>query len=88
MRANQIYQATYKKQPIYPRKEFLRYQRDFYATSSAVATKNKIKGYLINLQENRTRAQMLVKTLQSHRVDAYALKKSITVKGKRFNKYP
>ena len=67
------------------RKEFLRYQRDFYATSSAVATKNKIKGYLINLKENRTRAQMLVKTLQSHRVDAYALKKSMTVKGKRFN---
>ena len=28
---------------------------------------------------------MLVKTLQSHRVDAYALKKSMTVKGKRFN---
>ena len=68
------------------RKEFLRYQRDFYATSSAVATKNKIKGYLINLKENRTRVQMLVKTLQSHRVDAYTLKKSITVKGKRFNK--
>ena len=68
------------------RKEFLRYQRDFYATSSAVATKNKIKGYLINLKENRTRAQMLVKTLQSHRVDAYTLKKPITVKGKRFNK--
>ena len=68
------------------RKEFLRYQRDFYATSSAVATKNKIKGYLINLKENRTRVQMLVKTLQSHRVDAYTLKKPITVKGKRFNK--
>ena len=68
------------------RTEFLKYQRDFYAASSAVATKNKIKGYLINLQENRTRAQMLVKTLQSHRVDAYALKKSITVKGKRFSK--
>ena len=67
------------------RKEFLRYQRDFYATSSAVATKNKIKGYLINLKENRTRVQMLVKTLQSHRVDAYTLKKPITVKGKRFN---
>ena len=68
------------------RKEFLRYQREFYATSSAVATKNKIKGYLINLKENRTRVQMLVKTLQSHRVDAYTLKKPITVKGKRFNK--
>jgi len=68
------------------RTEFLKYQRDFYAASSAVATKNKIKGYLINLQENRTRAQMLVKTLQSHRVDAYALKKSMTVKGKRFSK--
>tara|TARA_Y100000739_G_scaffold218086_1_gene215206 strand:- start:129 stop:1466 length:1338 start_codon:yes stop_codon:yes gene_type:complete len=29
---------------------------------------------------------MLVKTLQSHRVDAYDLKKSMTVKGKRFSK--
>ena len=68
------------------RKDFLRYQRDFYASSSAVATKNKTKGYLINLKQNRTRAQMLIKTLQAHRVDAYALKKSISVKGKKFNR--
>ena len=51
-----------------------------------VASKNKVKGYLINLKENRTRAQMLVKTLQRHRIEAYDLKKSMTVKGKRFAK--
>lgn len=68
------------------RSDFLKYQRDFYAKSADVASKNKVKGYLINLKENRTRAQMLVKTLQNHRIDAYDLKKSITVKGKRFSK--
>ena len=68
------------------RNEFLKYQRNFYAKSAEVASKNKVKGYLINLKENRTRAQMLVKTLQRHRIDAYDLKKSITIKGKRFAK--
>lgn len=68
------------------RNDFLRYQRNFYAKSADVASKNKVKGYLINLKENRTRAQMLVKTLQRHRIEAYDLKKSITVKGKRFAK--
>lgn len=68
------------------RSDFLRYHRNFYAKSAEVASKNKVKAYLINLKENRTRAQMLIKTLQSHRVEAYDLKKSITVKGKRFAK--
>ena len=68
------------------RNEFLKYQRNFYAKSAEVASKNKVKGYLINLKENRTRAQTLVKTLQRHRIEAYSLKKSITIKGKRFAK--
>tara|TARA_B000000475_G_scaffold255313_1_gene234908 strand:+ start:198 stop:2747 length:2550 start_codon:yes stop_codon:yes gene_type:complete len=68
------------------RNDFLRYHRNFYAKSVEVASKNKVKGYLINLKENRTRAQMLLKTLQSHRIETYDLKKPITVKGKRFLK--
>ena len=68
------------------RSEFLKYHRDFYATSKDVATKNKIKGYLINLSENRTRAQFLIRTLQSHRVEVYDLNKPITMKGNKFEK--
>ena len=41
------------------RNEFLEYHRDFYATSSIEAKKNPVKGYLISLKDNRTRAQML-----------------------------
>ena len=61
------------------RMDFLRYHRDFYATSSDAAKKNTVKGYLIDFKENRTRAQMLVKNLQKHRILAYELKKSINV---------
>ena len=64
--------------------EFLKYHRDFYKTSKDVATKNKIKGYLINLKKNRTRAQLLLKTLQNHRVKVYDLSKSIAMRGKKF----
>ena len=61
------------------RMDFLRYHRDFYATSSDAAKKNTAKGYLIDLKENRTRAQMLVENLQKHRILAFELKKSINV---------
>ena len=67
------------------RKEFLEYHRDFYATSSIEAKKNPVKGYLISLNDNRTRAQMLIQNLQKHRIVAYALKKPITVKQNKFN---
>ena len=67
------------------RNEFLEYHRDFYATSSNEAKKNPVKGYLISLKENHTRAQMLIQNLQKHRVVAYALKKPITVKQNKFN---
>ena len=61
------------------RKDFLSYHRDFYATSTNAAKKNTVKGYLVDLKENRTRAQMLVQNLQKHRIVAYELKKSINV---------
>ena len=67
------------------RNQFLEYHRDFYASSSLEAKKNPIKGYLISLKENRTRAQMLIQNLQKHRIVAYALKKTITVKQTKYN---
>ena len=67
------------------RNEFLEYHRDFYATSSIEAKKNPVKGYLISLKENHTRAQMLIQNLQKHRINAYALKKPLTVKQNKFN---
>lgn len=67
------------------RKEFLAYQRDFYATARDAYRKYPVKGYLINLKDNRTRAQLLLKNLQKHRVKIHALKKNHSVKGKKFS---
>ena len=68
------------------RKDFLSYQKTFYETSATEAKRNPIKGYLISLKSNRTKAQMLINNLQDHRIDAYDLKRSITVRGGKFNK--
>ena len=67
------------------RKEFLAYHRDFYATAPDAAKKNQVKGYLVSLKQNRTRAQMLIQNLQKHRIVAHELKKSMTVKQTKFN---
>mgnify|MGYP000002167651 FL=1 len=67
------------------RKDFLTYHRDFYASAPLEAKKNPVKGYLISLKENRTRAQMLIQNLQKHRIVAYALKKPITIKQTKYN---
>ena len=67
------------------RKEFLTYHRDFYATAPDAAKKNQVRGYLISLKQNRTRAQMLIQNLQKHRIVVHELKKSMTVKQTKFN---
>jgi len=67
------------------RKEFLSYQRDFYASAPDAYKKNPVKGYLISLKENSTRVQMLIQNLQKHRIVAHELKKSITIKKAKFN---
>ena len=66
------------------KKDFLNYQKEFYSTASSVAKKNKVKGYLISLKENRTKAQMLLQNLQKHRIDIYSLKKPVAFKSKKF----
>ncbi|MEE8336169.1 MAG: M14 family metallopeptidase, partial [Candidatus Neomarinimicrobiota bacterium] len=66
------------------RKEFLKYQRDFYANSKSEFKKNRIKGYLINLKDNSIRAQLMLRNLQQHRIKIHTLKKSHRVKGKNF----
>ena len=67
------------------RKDFLTYHRDFYATAPDAAKKNQVRGYLVSLKQNRTRAQMLIQNLQKHRIVAHELKKSMTVKQTKFN---
>ena len=67
------------------RKEFLAYHRDFYATAPDAAKKNQVRGYLVSLKQNRTRAQMLIQNLQKHRIVVHELKKSMTVKQTKFN---
>ncbi|MBN4081079.1 hypothetical protein JYT44_01810 [Caldithrix abyssi] len=67
------------------RKDFLSYQRDFYASAPDAYKKNPVKGYLISLKKNSTKAQMLIQNLQKHRIVAHKLKKSITIKKAKFN---
>jgi len=67
------------------RKEFLAYHQDFYATAPDAAKKTQVKGYLVSLNQNRTRAQMLIQNLQKHRIVVHELKKSMTVKQTKFN---
>ena len=67
------------------RKDFLKYHRNFYASSTNVAKKNPIKGYLVSLKNNRSRAQMLIQNLQKHRILVHDLKKSITVEKTKYN---
>ena len=68
------------------RKDFLNYQKSFYQTANSEAKKNPVKGYLISLKNNRTKAQMLLRNLQSHRIKAYELKRSISIREGKFNK--
>ena len=67
------------------RKDFLSYHRNFYATASDAAKKNPIKAYIVDVEKNKTRAQMLIQNLQKHRILVHDLKKPTNALFKRTN---
>ena len=67
------------------RKDFLSYHRNFYATASDAAKKNPIKAYIVDVEKNKTRAQMLIQNLQKHRILVHDLKKPITINQKKIH---
>ncbi len=66
------------------RQRLLRYQRDFYADADDWAAAHPVKGYVVSLEEDRTRAQLLASLLQSHRVRVHDLARDVEVDGQRF----
>jgi hypothetical protein len=66
------------------RMELLRYQRNFYREAEAFARRLPVKAYLIALEPDRTRAQMLAEVLRHHRIHVYRLARDVTVDGKTF----
>ena len=66
------------------RERLLRYQRDFYAEADGWARSHPVKGYVVSVSGDRTRAQALAALLQSHRVDVYDLARDVEADGVRF----
>ena len=56
--------------------DFLRYYREYYATSSEVASASSNKAFVVSLERDRTRSQALAQMLLRHRVEIYDLARS------------
>ncbi|MAG21618.1 MAG: M14 family metallopeptidase [Candidatus Marinimicrobia bacterium] len=61
------------------RVDFLKHQRDFFKDAAETAKGNPVKAYVISLDERRTRAQLLIRTLQKHRVRIHKLDRKVTI---------
>lgn len=66
------------------RERLLRYQRDFYAGSGDWARQHGVKGYVVSLDEDRTRAEELARLLQAHRVRVHGLARDLEIGGERY----
>lgn len=66
------------------RSRLLRHQRDFYRDASRLARQSPIRAYLLSLEGDRTRAQLLAQTLQTHRIRLHALRNAVTLEGHSF----
>ncbi len=73
---------TTLKAGIAMRADLLTYQRDFYATSLEMAQKNRSGGWILDLDDGRTRAQLFAQLLKRHRVEFYELTQDVQVNGK------
>lgn len=62
----------------------LRYQREWYAAADDWARAHPTKAYVVSLQEDRTKAQLLASLLQAHRVHVYDLARNIEAGGDEF----
>lgn len=67
------------------RKEFLDYQKEFYAGASAQASKDAVKGYVFGSSKDPIKNFELVKMLLQHEVEVYELKSSISKNGQQFD---
>ena len=66
------------------RTDFLRYQRDYYASADDFAEEEPVKAYVVGLEGQRTRAQAMAKVLQRHHVRIHRLAEDVEEGGQRF----
>ena len=66
------------------RTALLAYQRDFYRDAAELARTSPVKGYVMGLERDRTRAQVLAQVLQRHRVRIHDLAQDVQVDGTTF----
>ena len=66
------------------KEELLAFHRDFYATSDEIARESDNKAFVISMQRDRTRAQLLAQMLQRHRVRIYDLGRSYESEGLQY----
>ncbi|MCF6299970.1 MAG: hypothetical protein L3J52_02460, partial [Proteobacteria bacterium] len=66
--------------------DLIKYKKDFFAKAQDQATKDNIKGYLLDIGGQRHKGEKLVKFLQQHQIDAYILDKNKTIKSHSYKK--
>ncbi|MDA1027889.1 MAG: M14 family metallopeptidase [Bacteroidetes bacterium] len=64
------------------RTKLLTYQRDFYKESRSMAQKSGQTAWVLDLERDRTKSQLLAQLLQRHRVAFHELKSDVSVGGK------
>lgn len=67
------------------RKEFLDYQRDFYASASNLSSQDAVKGFVFGSEKSKSKSYELLKVLTQHKIKVYELKNGMSKNGKRFN---
>ena len=63
------------------RTKLLQYQRDFYRDALAEARRADNTGWILSLEEGRTRAQRFTQLMQRHRVQFHQLTEDVTIDG-------
>lgn len=66
------------------RTDLLRYQRDFFANAADLTGDFDVQGYVLGLDGQRTRAQLLAQVLQRHGVELYELQEDVEQDGQAF----
>ncbi|HLV01004.1 MAG TPA: M14 metallopeptidase family protein, partial [Acidobacteriota bacterium] len=68
------------------RRDFLTYQRDFYAEMNSVFQENDVKAYLLDASDSPQRTRMLVELMQLHQIQIYRLNRDVEIDGQLYRK--
>jgi len=68
------------------RQNLLKFQREFFTSAIAEATKSTIKGYVVGDANDASRIRKFAQTLLHHHIECYQLTDNMTIDGKMFEK--